>query len=205
LVVSTYDGALSFRENNLAVREKLVARIIELSGGVEQLKLKSDRSLEDINSKWLQHTEVTGRVLRAHLFVEHFMTNYLQSGVSALSSKKVDRLTFSQKLDLVVKTNDSQPQEILTGVKCLNRIRNQIAHNLSVELTPSLIDDIAAINSFMALRAELAKPCQPCADPISIIEDFAKHAGVIFDSIADPNSLSKLFSLALTEQQSVEG
>ncbi|UTZ31500.1 hypothetical protein HB762_08845 [Vibrio campbellii] len=47
---------------------EVIAKVIELSGGVEQLRIDSDRSLQKINCKWYQHTEIIGRVLRAHLF-----------------------------------------------------------------------------------------------------------------------------------------
>ncbi len=180
---------------------EVIARVIELSGGVEQLRINSDRSLQEINSKWHQHTEIIGRVLRAHLFVEHYMAGYLVSSSLSTSRKKAGKLTFAQKVDLVEKANEPQLEEFLAGIRCLNRIRNNIAHNLAIELTLDSIKDIADTKLFVALRRELAKPNEPCSQPISVIESFSKHVGVVFDSISDPNSLSKIFAKALAEQQ----
>ncbi|MCX4122103.1 hypothetical protein ORU18_23815 [Vibrio parahaemolyticus] len=180
---------------------EIIARVIELSGGVEQLKVNSDRSLQEINSKWHQHTEIIGRVLRSHLFVEHYMAGYLVSSSLSTSRKKADKLTFAQKVDLVEQANEPQLEELLAGIRCLNRIRNNIAHNLAIELTLDSIKAMADTKSFVVLRRELAKPNEPCSKPISVIESFSKHVGVVFESISDPNSLSRIFVKALAEQQ----
>ncbi|HCG8164660.1 hypothetical protein V3H21_22200 [Vibrio parahaemolyticus] len=180
---------------------EIIARVIELSGGVEQLKVNSDRSLQEINSKWHQHTEIIGRVLRSHLFVEHYMAGYLVSSSLSTSRKKADKLTFAQKVDLVEQANEPQLEELLAGIRCLNRIRNNIAHNLAIELTLDSIKAMADTKSFVVLRRELAKPNEPCSKPISVIESFSKHVGVVFESISDPNSLSRIFAKVLAEQQ----
>ena len=57
--------------------EKVVKRIIELSGGTEKLHYEMDYKLAKINEKWNQNIDSIGRILRAHLFVEHFMTECL--------------------------------------------------------------------------------------------------------------------------------
>ncbi|HIF9172212.1 TPA: hypothetical protein ACX6PS_000848 [Photobacterium damselae] len=180
---------------------EIIARVIKLSGGVEKLKVNSDCSLQEINSKWHQHTEIIGRVLRSHLFVEHYMTGYLVSSSLSISRKKADKLTFAQKVDLVEQANEPQLEELLAGIRCLNRIRNNIAHNLAIELTLDSIKAIADSKSFIVLRRELAKPNEPCSKPISVIESFSQHVGVVFESISDPNSLSRIFAKALAEQQ----
>ncbi|HHC7385923.1 hypothetical protein [Vibrio parahaemolyticus] len=180
---------------------EIIARVIELSGGVEQLKVNSDRSLQEINSKWHQYTEIIGRVLRSHLFVEHYMAGYLVSSSLSTSRKKADKLTFAQKVDLVEQANEPQLEELLAGIRCLNRIRNNIAHNLAIELTLDSIKAMADTKSFVVLRRELAKPNEPCSKPISVIESFSKHVGVVFESISDPNSLSRIFAKVLAEQQ----
>ncbi|MBF4243255.1 hypothetical protein EA003_26285, partial [Vibrio anguillarum] len=126
---------------------------------------------------------------------------YLVSSSLSTSRKKADKLTFAQKVDLVEQANEPQLEELLAGIKCLNRIRNNIAHNLAIELTLDSIKAMADTKSFVVLRRELAKPNEPCSKPISVIESCSKHVGVVFESFSDPNSLSRIFAKALAEQQ----
>ena len=58
-------------------QQKITARAIELMGGQEAFLRAADQELENIHQKWNQNIELIGRILRAHLFVEHYMTEYL--------------------------------------------------------------------------------------------------------------------------------
>ncbi|WP_415776383.1 hypothetical protein ACMYQ1_10495 [Shewanella oncorhynchi] len=73
-----------------------------------------------------------GRVLKAHLILEHYLTSYLSRclGIDNIDSI---RLTFAQKAELLPSTG-SAASVIKLGIKRLNTIRNMLAHRLDVDL-----------------------------------------------------------------------
>jgi hypothetical protein len=88
--------ALCFSGENLNIDHELVARrVIELSGGKDKLNKEMDSKLAKFNEKWNQDIDAIGRILRAHLFVEYFITECLVSFNPSLGDVKETRLTFS--------------------------------------------------------------------------------------------------------------
>lgn len=83
--------------------DKLILRVIELAGGKDILNERLDKKLNEINEAWNQNTDLIGRVLRAHLFVEHFMTRYLFSKRNEFENESVERASFARKVDLIEK------------------------------------------------------------------------------------------------------
>jgi hypothetical protein len=149
-----------------------------LLGGREKAVQATDADLEELNRRWAQDTGTIGRILRAHLFVEHFLTEYLQAKNPNLGSLDDARVTFAQKVALV----DESRQEVaylLPGIRRLNAIRNRIAHSLRAEVTQDDADAFSRIEPFTALRNALAKGSEHpvSSDPLDILEAFALHAG----------------------------
>ena len=68
--------------------EYVAKRVIELSGGKDKFNEEMDSKLARINEKWNQDVDAIGRILRAHLFVEHFVTECLVSFNPALGNIK---------------------------------------------------------------------------------------------------------------------
>lgn len=184
-----------------SVDEKMKAhinRVIELSGGKEALNREVDERLTAINRKWNQDIVSSGRILRAHLFVEFYMTNFLlETTEGSLSKRQVERLTFAKKIDISENSQNTRIGVFIEGIRQLNRIRNQLAHNLSIQISHDALLPILNTLEFTCLRNALAKPSSPSTDPIDIIEDFSKHAATIFDGETDPNSLGKRFNQAM--------
>lgn len=179
--------------------DKLVKRVIELSGGKEKLNNDMDCKLAKINEKWNQNIDSIGRILRAHLFVEHFMTECLASFNPNLGDVNEARLTFAQKLALI-EGYSLETIELSKGIRRLNKIRNQMAHNLAGMVTDQDKELFLSVTTFKALRNELAKPNLPSDDNLVVLEDFAKHVGARLASLSDPDPLSKRFELAFNEQ-----
>ena len=177
---------------------QLAKRVIELSGGKESFNTEIDLKLAKINEKWIQNTDVIGRILRSHLFIEHFMTECLSSLNPHLSNVNEARLTFAQKCTLL-ENYSAETKELAKGIKRLNKIRNQLAHNLSSTVTEQDKELFLSISYFKALRNESAKPNIPSDDNIDVLEDFAKHVGARLSDLADTDSLSKRFEQAIAE------
>ena len=179
--------------------EKVVKRIIELSGGTEKLNCEMDYKLAKINEKWNQNIDSIGRILRAHLFVEHFITECLAYFNPNLGDVNEARLTFAQKL-VLIECYSPETLELSKGIRRLNKIRNQMAHNLAGTVTDQDKELFLSVATFNGLRNELAKPNLPSDNNLVVLEDFAKHVGARLASLSDLDSLSKRFEQVFNEQ-----
>jgi hypothetical protein len=59
--------------------EAFARRVIDLGGGREEFLRLMNESIARISAVWDQDATLIGRILRAHLFVEHFLGEYLRS------------------------------------------------------------------------------------------------------------------------------
>jgi hypothetical protein len=158
-----------------------VARhVIQLLGGQEKAFQVLDADFQAARQRWAQDTGKIGRILRAHLFVEHFLSEHLQAKNPNLGSLNEARITFAQKLSLI-DARTSPVAYLLPGMRRLNTIRNRIAHSLHADVTEDDAREFMAARLFTAMREELAKTEQRVvsSDPIDIMEDFAIHAGSV--------------------------
>ena len=157
----------------------VVKRVIELLDGVEKTRQITDQELADMNQRWDQDVESIGRILRAHLYIEHYMTEYLSKANPHLVSVEKAKLSFAQKLALL-DPNDPRLQEVKEVVKHLNAIRNRLAHRLSATVTAEDSAIFLRASYFGEMREERAKPNKPSNDPLDILEEFAQHASYAF-------------------------
>ena len=175
----------------------LVAKqTIELLGGRDAAFETIMAEFGKMQHRWKQDVEAIGRILRSHLYVEHYMTEYLEKANPRLGSVERSRLSFVQKLELL-DPKDIRISEVLPGIRHLNTIRNRLAHQLSTTVTE---DDAAVFLSaryFKALRDEGAKPGKPSAEPIEVLEHFAIHASQILTG--EFSSLANAFAQAINE------
>lgn len=176
--------------------QKITARAIELMGGQEAFFQAADQELENIHKKWNQNIELIGRILRAHLFVEHYMTEYLAKTNPRLGDLSQARLSFSQKTELLEPSN-LDLADIVPGVKRLNSIRNRLAHNLDVQVTQQDAAYFLKSERFAALRSVREGEKSPSDDPLDILEDFAQYTSTVFNYEFTP--LSRAISQAIAE------
>lgn len=180
--------------------EQIINKVIELSGGKDALSKETDAKLAFINQKWDQDVVGIGRILRAHIFVEYFMTKCLQTINPNLGDLDGARVNFSTKLKLL-KGYSNHIDMMLPGIRRLNTIRNRMAHSLEANIDDKDIQVILSDKYFKSLREEHAKPGEPSTDRFEIIEDFAKHVGAYLESEGDPDSLAQRFIKAFKEVQ----
>ncbi len=169
--------------------EAVVRHVIRLMGGHKKAFEAFDADFHTITKRWEQDTTVIGRILRAHLFVEHFLTEYLQSRNPELGSLEEARASFTQKLALVGNGTPGTGY-LLPGIRRLNGIRNRIAHTLHAEVTDEDVRVFLAIDLFRAMREEKARRRSdtPSMEPIVVLEDFAIHAGISLHASATRES-----------------
>ena len=156
--------------------QRVASHVITLLGGHDAAFAHFDADHRLLNDRWNQNTDSIGRILRAHLFVEHFLTEYLVARNPELGSPEDARLTFAQKLALIGDATGGVAY-LIPGIRRLNAIRNRLAHNLSADVTPEDVNVFLGIALFKAMRDELARPNQASGDPIDILEDFSRHTG----------------------------
>ena len=114
-----------------------------------------------------------GGLLLNHLMAEH----YLQACLDLVGDDDVAweeaRLTFAQKLSLLGgKSGVLTELGILPGLRCLNRIRNQAAHDLKAQLTST---DVAPMRSFLTPHFQKARRTLP-AEPEKVVDTFTAVA-----------------------------
>lgn len=157
--------------------QKFAEKVFDAFGGKKEFFEAADAELAEINTRWKQNIEAIGRILRAHLFAEHYLSVYLAHANPRLGSIDEARLTFAQKIRLL----DSQNAEVaavLPGIQRLNAIRNRLAHNLNANATEDDTKVFLNCQPFAALRIARDPSVKPSSDPLAIIEEFALHLGV---------------------------
>lgn len=157
--------------------DAIVRRAMELLGGKDQFFAAVDRELAAVDGRWNQNIEVIGRILRAHLFVEHYLGEYLAEANPRLGDLSETRVTFAQKVALLDASNPDIAV-ILPGIKRLNKIRNRLAHNLDTQVTEEDAQVFLASERFAALRAARRAEVAQTNAPLEVLEDFAKHVAM---------------------------
>lgn len=157
--------------------DEIIEAVFDEYGGREGFFRETEENLAKFNDLWSQDLELIGRVLRAHLVVEHFLTEFIQARNPDLPSLREASLTFDQKLRLL--PDDALNIKMLEpGIRRLNQIRNRIAHNLALDLSTEDRSSFLGIQIFSAIRNEKKKRDMPVGEePIEVLEDFSKMAG----------------------------
>lgn len=176
-------------------RARTVTEMMEKFGGREAFFGRLDKRYAEFTRVWKQDAERMGRILRAHLAVEHFVGMYLCAMNRNLGDVAGARLSYAQKVDLLKAEENSMVAMILPGLRRLGAIRNRIAHRLQVDLTKEDEDVFVAIGLFKAMRDAkhgnyLEHPeVKPIADdpPLAILEEFAQFASGLLHAAVDPD------------------
>lgn len=181
--------------------KKVVRIVIDLYGGREIAWKKMEADFNSIEKRWDQDFEIMGRILRAHLFVEHYLGEYLIAKNPNLSSLDKARLSFSQKLTLLT-TKDTIIKSAIPGIRYLNALRNRLAHTLHASLSKKDAQHFLSDRIFCAMREARVAPAQPSSDPIDILEEFARHAGSMLH--IDSSETAKIWAQAFHLAQQAE-
>ena len=94
-------------------------------------------------------------ILRAHLYLEYYMTEHLRYENPGIGDLDSARLTFSQKVALL-RVDDEATKSLAHGIRHLNKIRNKLAHNLSIVVTKDDADIFLSVRVFKLIRDAVA-------------------------------------------------
>lgn len=171
---------------NLRNPQAHAKRVIELHGGHDRFFTLMNERLQEFNAIWDQDSLSIGRVLRAHLVTEYFLTMFLAATNPRLGDIKQARLTFSHKVALLPDV-DPSVSFLKPGLRRLNTIRNRLAHNLQVAVTKEDRNSFLSIKMFAAMRAESVQHGDDKPDdPMSIFEQFSIFAAALLHASSNP-------------------
>ena len=111
--------------------------------------LARDKEYEAFKSAVGNEKDHTMMILRAHLYSENLLDRIISS-LLPRGDRIIENgsLTYAQKVNLV-DALDRLPDELISSLKNLNKIRNQCAHELSKEITEA---DVTRIGSPLGKR-----------------------------------------------------
>lgn len=186
-------------------------RLAERYGGWDAYFAAIEKRIDRFRQVWEQDIEQIGRILRAHLAVEHVLTEHLVRKNPTLGNLRAARLTYDQKLTLL-SPKDVLADMLLPGLRLLGTIRNRVSHRLHVELSKADEDAFFAIEAYRYFRLERDKRFPPETmenereRALYALEDFAEYASGMFHQSADPEPVNFLDvmtpeELAVMEQQ----
>ena len=176
--------------------EDVAQRVIKQLGGLEAARERMEADYQEIRRLWDQDESAIGKVLRSHLFVEHFMTVYIQRTNLSLAPLDGARLSFAQKV-MLIDWDRSGVGFLQPGIRHLNKIRNRLAHTLHADVSEADAQVFSAISHVHALQSALAGGHVE-TDPIAVLEGFARTAGLMLDSCV--SDLGQAFRTALSTE-----
>lgn len=157
--------------------ERIYKRAAQLLGGEAEYRKIADQESAEALARWQLDTELVGRILRAHLYLERFVTENLQRTNPMLGSVEKAKLSFSQKIELL---NQNHPDvaDFTPGLRKLNSIRNRLAHQSGAEVTAEDVSTLMQCRTFSsAIRARLGKKVDDLK-PIEVLEQFSRYASI---------------------------
>jgi hypothetical protein len=156
-------------------RSQLFQKIVDDAPNIEE-------DLRTFNAQYRRFVErddaAVGVILRCHLIVEHFLDGYLTAANPAIQEWDSARLTFAQKLALADHPR-SKLRMAMPGLRCLNSLRNRLAHRLDAEFDEAVV---GPIREFITLWNTAAG--KPVPQGIRLVEEFALHASAWLHSDA---------------------
>lgn len=184
-------------DSRLPDMNALAARTAEIMGGREKLIASMEAEFHGMKARWNKDVLSIGRILRAHLHVEYYLTEFLQHTNPQLGDLNEARIAFNQKVT-PLQSGDGRVDHLISGIRHLNKIRNRLAHIL--EATVSQEDAVVFLQGmFKAFRDASAKGLdkQPSTNPIDVLENFAEFASSMLHSPSGQHS--KAFAQAMNE------
>lgn len=129
-----------------------------------------ETELGQFNAQWVsfwdRNADHLGTLLICHLIVEHYIDEWLEAANPGMKPVGETRLSFAQKMELLDGV-EATVQWLLPGIRRLNRIRNQLAHNLEAAISD---DDLKPIQEIVWPWHSAAG--KPCNNGISLVRDF---------------------------------
>ena len=181
-------------------QELIMARTAELLGGTTVLDSLIAIEFAELKRRWFLQTEEIGRILRAHLFVERYMNDYIAQTYPNIDVLEKARLTFSQKTHLL-NPSAFDISRVLPGIRVLNAIRNSIAHHGIIKINDDQLRILAKECRGVVITPDDAEPAsgKKAMTTVELIETFAQNAAQALLRAERKDPLSKAIWQSIDE------
>lgn len=113
---------------------------------------------------------IIGRILKAHLILEHYIDKYLDAAHPGISFEEL-KLNFSKKITIVC--FDKRNALLENGLKTINKIRNKIAHDFDPKITTEELESLGKYSNLVNEAAsEIAGRAYQKPEGYDYIESF---------------------------------
>jgi hypothetical protein len=186
-------------EDEIAVPdvEKLRAALYAHFGGEEEFFRQADARVDAFNKVWDRDASDIGDILHAHLVVEHYLLLCAQHQHPSLPDLSTQRLKYDQRLALLSLDNPLM-KALLPGLRKLNKIRNDLAHQLHLEVVADDVKAMLACAPYTAMRKAGGYTIPEA--PAKIVVDFAHFAASMLNTMAAPDTHIRLKAFADARQ-----
>lgn len=154
--------------------QRIHKRACELLGGEAEYRKIADEEHHEVMKIWNQNTELIGRILRAHLFVEKFMVMHLRH---LDPSRAHSTQGFAKKIEHLDQA-DPEVVAVIPGIRKLNEIRNRLAHEINATLTAEDMGEFFQCRNFYHLMLYRHQRKIASRQPIEVLEDFSRFAAI---------------------------
>jgi hypothetical protein len=176
---------LAKNERDRIIQEH-IRLVIERYGGMDAMEAAFERQRAEFDKHWNQDAPLIGRVLRAHLVAEHFVTRYIEFMNPQLRGLDDARLTYAQKVHLFAKLSPIS-EGLCGGLIHLNRVRNRLGHNLGGPITNEDRSAFLSSKMFAAMRTARQERWGPEPDePVDVLEEFTRFAVGLLQGAMSP-------------------
>lgn len=181
--------------------ENSLKAAFSLAGGKERFYQIAEAEAIAISTKWDLNIETIGRILRAHLFVEHYLTEHLQRVNPKLGPLLKAKLSYVQKVELIDR-GDTFLSDLVPGLRRIGSIRNRLAHRLDGAISAEDAAVFLQSTIFVAMRVERFRPEAPSDDPLLILEEFSQHAASwLHSTYSEVGALMRRAGLGIPEDR----
>lgn len=175
--------------------DKVLNRFFEIMGGRENAFAIMQEEEAKQRKLWDRDTDSIGRILRAHLFVEHYMALHIQSVNPNLGPVRDAKLGFWEMTHLLDRRDGIS--KLIPGLRHLNKVRNRLAHRPDASVSKNDTAVFLQDETFRQLH-EYDKGI-PLVDLVhlEVLENYALYAGRLLDQSS--SQISMAISLAHDE------
>ncbi len=190
------------READPALYQRMLEHYSSLTGKQSDPLQDLAEEFSELARRWAQDCELIGRVLRAHLFVEHFMNDFIARQNPNLPRAGIDKLPFATKVGLL---GHSKPfiATYSSALWALNDIRTDFGHRLDSKVNQKRIVTILEAGEFVKYQEGIRAPVTDATPAVEVVEAFARLMGKIFHGESSPTAgaISVALQRALADQR----
>ena len=118
---------------------------------IHQMVQDFSKDAKEFDELWTKDTGGIGHIVKCHLMLEYYLTRFLKTAHPGIANWDELRLTFAHKIEMA-----DHPASALTflapGLRCVNKIRNRIVHNLAATVAES---DLEPLRTCLAAKHEV--------------------------------------------------